>query len=477
MKNKKFLSLIIVIILALGTVPYIIGNIARNKITQMANQISQMPGYTLKISKYDQGWFSSHAVIAYGLDQHTLNILEKSVKKDDRGMLTLLKKGLIFDVTIDHGPIILQDGIDFDLLTLSGHLQNTGSNSVKQKAKTTGLINLFATVSYRGASKITLNSPAFTTDHSNFTGMEINISLNSALDHYNARAKINKFSANIAKTTIILKQIDTAFSGSRINKYLWLGKGTVSLGKLSISVPNKPLFSLEGVTSNYTLDKENDTALTMHWQSRLAALVAADVSLKDFQMNLDVNHLDIAAMTDYIKSIQDVYQTTKGTPLTPQQTAARIQAISTRIGEKILKKSPELIINELDFSLGGGVLKSNGMVTFNGQELENIQQLSNPLELNKRLIARANLNFNTKLATAIIAIGFKRRMAARGVDISRISKPRLDKAVNSRTMILLQNFVARGYLKRNGTDYSTRFDMKNGHRTINGKALPVVPGK
>lgn len=481
MKNRKLASALFIVIIILAAAPYFVGIMARGIIEKQAREISRIPGYSLNITDYDQGWFSSHARIAYGFDQHTLDILTKPSSENqelDQQTLKALKQGLIFDVTISHGPVTFQQGVHFALLTLSGTLRDIDHDSYKkfkEKANIDNLLKLFVLVSYNGATEIKLNSPAFNADYSDIAGqpmiidsagMDFQASINGAFDHYEAKAHLDKIKIKARDGIVNINQLSLQAGGDRINNYLWTGNGRFSLGEFSIKEPENTLLSLTRFDNSYTLARENDTALAIHISAKVGALVGKDMKIKDVLLDLDINHLDIAAITDYVKSIQQSYQLPDGTEPTAEQNAKKIQEIVTWTGERLVKSSPELAINNLSLQLNGGSFRGDGMLSINGQGLKNIQQLSDPVALNKRLVSRVNLKFDRKMARAIILLELKKR---------RLAEKQLDQAATAQTTVFLQNFITHGYLKQEGDNYSVLFELKNGQRMINGKPLPI-PG-
>ncbi len=480
MKNKKILAFGALLVIIFSVAPYFLGNIAKDNIEKQADLISSTPGYSLKIRKYDQGWFTSHAVIAYGFDQHTIKVLKKSAKEDiDKNIINILKDGFVFDLEIAHGPVTFQNGVNLALLTMVGQLANTESQSGKT-------LDLFSSVSYGGATEININSPSLKIDYSDMIGQKMivgydnitmNASLNAALDEYDLHFAMDQLTLNMEGVAVILEQMGLNANGQKINDYLWLGKGRTTVKKFNLNATKdkKLALSFDDFNSDYNFRKESDTALTMNLNANINEMAISDIILKSFQFDMDVNHLNIEATTDYVKSIQEIYQNTDGKTLDPKEFEEKTKNISTRVGEKVLKDSPELIINSYAFSMEDGSFNSDGKITFDGDGLENIQQLSDPVTLNKRLAVVANVNFNKSLAKAMTGIAIKKQLAAGGVDISSMPAEQLDQMIEVQTTTALQGFVNNGYIKQDGENYTTNFEMQNGQRLINGKTL-AIPG-
>tara|TARA_R110002096_G_scaffold113779_4_gene247131 strand:- start:2547 stop:4034 length:1488 start_codon:yes stop_codon:yes gene_type:complete len=487
--NKKVIGLLLAGVVFFGGAPYLVGDMARNTLQQQAEQISEIPGYALNIKSYDQGWFTSHAVITYGFDQHTLNIMQKDTadkSPEDDALLSLLKEGLTFDLNIAHGPVTFQNGINFALMTLDGKLQDINHEAYKtfkQKAQINSLMQLAAKVSYGGSTTIEMNSPAFKADYSDiagqrliiaYDGMTASTTINAAMDKYDAHVTLNKMNLENDKVKVVMGLIQADVSGDKLNDHLWLGKGTTTFTEMMIMMPTGNL-QLKNLYSEYDLAKESEKALTLKALLSSKEFSIPQLSLKDVTLDIEANHLDLAAVTDYVKSIQALYKTEDGSPPTEQEIAVKTQRIATRVGEQLIKGSPEIIIKKLDFSMGNGRLQGTSKLNINGENLQNIKVLSDPVALNKRLINTTDITFDKPLATAIMELTMKQQMAAAGMDLSALPPEQLSQTVKVQTSMMLQQMVNQGYFTQNGDTFNSHFEMKDGKRLINGKQL-ALPG-
>ncbi|VAX04866.1 hypothetical protein MNBD_ALPHA03-1596 [hydrothermal vent metagenome] len=496
MKNKKILSIVVGIIFIFAILPYFIGNIAKKNVAALAEEISQIPGYSLEIQTYDQGWFSSRAVVSYGFDEHTLNILGASIdeqKAFDKDAYDFLKKGFIFDIAIAHGPVTFQNGVNFALMSLSGTLQDIDHPeyyAIKENNSLASIFDLFASVSYLGNINFTASIPAFKTDNAsemakdknlkqikmNFQGMNFQGNINSAIDEYTASFNLSGLSFQTSDASLSLKEISGHADGYKVNELLWLGKGSTKLDHINFSEPIKNIsFLINNITSEYNLDKESETALTMYFSTKVSDFTSQAIELKNIIVDMNINHISLEAITDYARSIQDSYQNIDGETPTAEQTAVNIQNIAARAGGKILKGSPELVINNLDFLMNDGFYKSKGILSFDGTTFENLAQLSDPIVLNKKLTVTSNITFDTALAKAIATIALKQQLAAGGVDVASMPSEQINQMINVQTTTALQTFINQGYLTQDGEEYSLDLEVKDGVRLINGKPL-AIPG-
>lgn len=486
MKNKKRLSIALVIILIFGIAPYFMGNMAKENIEKHAAQTSQIPGYILEIRDYDQGWFTSRATLSYGFDGHTLNSMKNS-ENLDQDFFEMLSEGLIFDVTVFHGPVTFQNGVNFASLTLSGKIQDIDHQAYRDfmaKANIDSLASIFVSVSYGGTTSITVESAPFSVDYSEISGkrvtvdsagIEMQATINAALDEYAIKARMDKLAMTFEEGSIVFDQMTIQSNGNKINDFLWAGNGTTFIGKFNITAPDTGSFSLTDFTGHYDLSKESDTALALGFTLNMANITADKVILNDIHLDLDLNHLDLDALTYYVKFMKESYRPRNGEIPTPEQTAANIQSLTPHVGQRLIQGSPELVINKFNFLMADGFYKSNGTLSIDGDDLDTIDQLSDPTALNQRLAANVNIKFNKALAEALTAIGLKKQLAAGSVNINSIPSEQLDQMIAVQSSVALQAFITQGYIQLDGEEYSVHFDMKNGQRLINGKPLPI-PG-
>ncbi|MBL4802822.1 MAG: DUF945 family protein [Emcibacter sp.] len=485
MKNKKIPALILIIILLLGVTPYLIGKMAKENIEDQVARMSEIPGYSIKIIEYDLGWFTSRMVLSYGLDEHTLSIMAKSTpKSNEPEMFDLIKQGLVFDFTIAHGPITYQKGINLAIMTAQGSLQEIKSTKYLKVKKELGIdeiIDLFVKLSFNGTTDFKARITDFDYDGQDrsgtkltvvFEGMDLTANINASFDEYNLTIIAPKLSIVSKAGELSLSQINSSANGIRLNDYLWLGHGDFSFAQLNLKdTPKNIAFTVKNYSSKYAISKEDDKFLRFKWNNNIDNFTNHDLNIQDITLDTDFAHLDILAMTDYIKSIRQSYQN----DVSQEEAAKNIQMVAIRAGENVLKGSPKLIIHHLDFLMNDGFFKSDATVTFDGDDLINIQQLSDPLMLNKKLSVLANIKFDKIMANALTAIGVKKQMTTGGVDLSKLPKEQLDQMINVQTSAALQTFINQGYLQSEDDIYSSHFHMKDGHKLINGKAL-AIPG-
>ncbi|MCF8473695.1 MAG: YdgA family protein [Emcibacter sp.] len=494
MKNKKLIGLLAIIMGLLLIAPYFTGNMAKETVEKQAEEISKIPGYVFKVISYDKGWFTSHVIMNYGFDEHTLNILEKSAEKGndvDQQTMKALKDGITFDVTVAHGPVTLQNGLNFALLTLSGSLKDIDHEiyrDIKERTKINSPLTIFASVSYGGETTLNVQSPAFDIDYIdnitaekftlNFGGIFAKTHINSHFDQFESNLEIPHAQFTMPTGNISLEGMNAISNGIKVNDYLWLGNGNFSLKNLNfVEQKNDISFSLNDFNTTYNLNKESDKNLAFQSNLNAENIKENDINLEKFHLDFSLSQLDIDAVTDYVKSINEAYQTAENMTQTAEQTSEKIVEIVKRVGDNLLKSSPKFIVHDLSFMMGNGIFKSDGKLFLNNENLENIPPLSDPsaiMALNKNINLSIFIAFDKTIAKSLAAIALKRQLTAGGVDMDKMPQEQFDQMIELQTSAALQNFTNLGYLIMNGEDYTTSFKMEKGQRSFNGKLLPAM---
>jgi len=75
---KKVLWLVIILAVLILGLPGLIGSMAESKAYEQLELVKDNPAFTLKISNYDRGWFSSDVTYEYGLKDDYIDLLERS---------------------------------------------------------------------------------------------------------------------------------------------------------------------------------------------------------------------------------------------------------------------------------------------------------------------------------------------------------------------------------------------------------------
>ncbi|WP_321389682.1 DUF945 family protein [Emcibacter sp.] len=501
--NKKriiWASVGVVLVIILGILPWFFGNMAHNKLEEQAATISEIPGYALTIREYDQGWFSSRALITYGFDQHMLDILEQSEQKSemDQMMLELFRTGAEFEVDIAHGPVTFQNGISFALLSADGSLKGfdtDGYRDFQAQAAVPGFLNVEAEVSYLGATTLDMTSPKFTAVVTNDKGQEITITsgglatkttFSADITHYDTEGEMPLFTVTGTGETFILKKLSFEGSGDKVNDFIWLGEGETELGELSLTGPQGS-FVASNFEIEYDLEQAGDNNIDFGMTLRLPQFLFAPddnkitgLDLKDILVDMSLNRLDEGALTDYVKGIKQLTNNMNvGSPEEQQQIQMQTLQVINDAGRRLLLNSPELDIRELAFKMDGGSFDGDGMVKINAEGLDNAMILSMPGELTKRLDLDLTARFDQPLAEAFVLMGMKKQMAATGIDMGFMPPEQLKEAVSIQTSLMLQTYAQQGLIVagEEKNTYQTRIQIKDGQQMVNGKAIQLPMGQ
>ncbi|WP_138380214.1 YdgA family protein [Luteithermobacter gelatinilyticus] len=493
-KRLTLTSLLGVVVIILGVLPYFFGDKARETLEQQAAVISDIPGYALVIKDYEQGWFTSHVVFNFGFDAHTIEIMEESEAQNDaeRVLLDLLKAGADFEATVAHGPVTFQNGLNFALLSLEGRLKDIDSQLYQDFRKLAGVpnfLNFHTVIAYNGVTTADVTSPAFkaalpTNQEQQITiesgGLTSHTTVNADVTHYVTEAKMPLFKFEATEGGIMLKDMYLSMQADRLNDYLWLGQGETEIGEITALVAGKSSFSLKNLKTTHEINRESDDTLQASLKMTLSQAGAGGNNVTDGILDLTFNRLDIDGLTRYVEEIQAISLTEDDQPpLTEEEIAQKTMDIISRTGFLLAQRSPEMSINSLKFKFGEGNFAGIGTVALKGEGLKKLETLNDPQTLLSRLAVDLTAGFDQALAEAIVTIGMKQQMAGTGIDMSHLPEEQLQQAVNIQTTLMLQTYVNQGLIvvdEENGL-YNAHIEIKNGQQLINGKPLDIPLGQ
>ncbi|WP_417318958.1 YdgA family protein [Emcibacter sp.] len=487
-----------ILVVIFGILPWFFGNMAHKKLEEQAVVVSKLPGYTLTIQEYDQGWFSSRAVFNLGFDEHMLEVFEKSENKDnmDRTIMELFRHGMVFETDIAHGPVTFQDGINFALLTSKSNLQDFDTESFrifKENSRIEYLLQGFSRVTYFGTIEGTFSSPAFSSRFTNPKGQEIVIDFGGFEGETTMEADLSYYDLEAVMPGVTISSQDGSFTiwtirmeaeAERLNDYLWLGEGETSMKSVEFSAPGKAPFNLDKLKITYDMKKESDKDLSFALAFTIdkiagkeSAEATDEIIIEDIELDTVAHRLEIGALTEYVKGVQEVsslmYQTTS-----PEEQKAQAEALAQVIGsagQKLLLNSPELEIKALDFKFNGGSFDGDGVAKINAEGLTDAQALAVPEELTRRLDLDLTARFDQPLAEALVLMGMKKQMAASGMDMSALPPEQVKEAVGVQTSMMLQVYVQQGLIVAGEKEntFKSRIQIKDGQQMVNGKAIQL----
>ncbi|MFC7049376.1 DUF945 family protein [Emcibacter nanhaiensis] len=502
--NKKriiWASVGIILIIIFALLPKFFGNLAHEKIEQQAATISEMPGYALTILEYDQGWFSSEALISYGLDQHTLEILEDSDDLDeaDKFLLELFRHGARFRVNIAHGPVTFQNGIHFALLTLDSSLTEFEADAYQAFHESAGVDSFLegtAAVSYFGTLSADVSSPAFTAEITPQKGPPATVKsggftshteFNADQTHYDLEALLKSFSLEAGDTVFDLQNIAVTASGDRLNDYIWLGTGSSTMERISVTAPDGGTVTIEGVDSTYTTDKMTEQTLSFDLKLSTGGIsvsskapVPNDVTFSDIKLDAVIRNMDVAGLTEYVKGLSELEMDITGDMEQDQAVfEQKKKELISSAGLKLVLASPELEIRKLSLKFSDGNFAGVGLMNVNAEGLEKVDADLLPKILAQRLFLDSEVTFDQALAEQFTILGMKQQMAATGIDMSFMPPEQLQQAVSVQTSLMLQAYVQQGLITAGEEEntYQSRLQIRDGQQFINGRPiqLPQMP--
>jgi len=465
LKNKKILITVFTLLALLFLVgPYFMGKLAKDKMDQDLVTLSKMPGYALKINSYEQGWFTSKAVISYGFDQHTIDILTKNqeFEKEDQALKDLVEQGLIFDITLAHGPVTFQNGLKFGLFSFEGNLQYAELVKFLKITENIPLLSLQAHISYFGNMSVALTGHPFEVkddpaiDSAKFKGLQFSVEINKDISHYELDGVLEGFEIISPKVTMTMNEISLQSTSDRLNDFLWTGKGVSNIDDIIVSNGDNNLFTLKDLTSHYSIEKQDEKNVKVSMDLNIGQLFLQKLNITEMSTDIKISNIGIQALTDYINAAYGN---------DPREI--------TLAGIKLTQNSPEMILEKLSFKIGEGYFDSKGKLSIKGAEDITLEQF--PVYAKQNFMADIQISFNKTLGEQITLFSLRQQLNGIKDPAALPTEEQLLQMAQMQTSLALQSSVQQGMLTQDEAKYSAHIEMKEGKTLVNGKDMPV-PG-
>ncbi len=373
---KKILIIVVLLAAAFLVSPYFIGSSAEKQLKEMYAQMSAHPSYSLEVSEYNKGWFSSQAKIKLVID---------GIPNAEIPEFSLIQK-------LSHGPILMGNrGFAFGISdsTFSLNLPKEAQTEIdKLNFLNEDTFNVDMRVYFNGAFDMSMMMKAF-----EFEEKDVKVSVNAS----------ELISAATSSTHI---ESSGYWDGMTVTKN---GTQVFSFGKMQLSATQE-LANGSSVFSPYALG-DTEFELTIdnikgQGDSPEQTFNASDLSLTFFsRMNGDladggavISAKSIEAMqmkfTDAVYDLAlnnlnyDIVVKMNELMSTPQAQANPMVAMAEVQGllPELIKHNPILKINNIGVTTEQGKIETTATVQFDQQ----VYDPNNPMTMMVALDAKAN---------------------------------------------------------------------------------------
>jgi|GEM_PF-6496450 len=449
-----FLTLAILILVSY----YIMGRIVESTLNKNIKALPKTPMLTLKLNKYDRGWFSSQAALT--LIMHLPE--QRSANSSGQAQLTPpLDMDLSFPLIINHGPIIMTEaGIRFGM----GHVTTQPETHY----------NVLVDYSNHTRMRYTFPSLEINTRmgpenlHFEFKGITATLGLSPTVDSVVGKIAVHGLNGLVKNVVFNMSEIVNNFNVSRREGWLWIGRNHLTIPSIEFSEGNHQ-FVLEALDFSLATDITNDL-LNADYNMSLQKLTVENKTWGPGVIKLQVKNLDPAAMARVNQASWNLVQ----------NTAHRELFAITLISEysNLMSKGAELNLSELNLTFPEG--KITGNLTLS---LPKGDAGGNPEKMMQKAVGngqfRASIAVIKSLMVEAIQRNLERQQAQivaqepNAASVAQVSVDPVnthDQAV-AQTDQILQEYINKGILKIDGSDYVMIIKLENQQLMINGQVV------
>ncbi|KTD28036.1 MULTISPECIES: YdgA family protein [Legionella] len=498
---KKFTGLVIILAALVLFSYYGMGYLTERTVRHDLSMVNQSNGLSANIESYKRGWFTSKAVLNWGL-----HVPEHVVSSTDGQSETVPAQdySLKMPLTIHHGPVIFANkSVRFGLgyahteLTLPQKFAEQLSNAFSAES-TQPKLDLSLFVSYLNNTGIDVSVPAFKliakegNGQIDWLGMTSSTSLSSNMDKVDGNLTVDGLRITKEQIKTILSSITSEYNMHRTDIGLYTGDASLSFPSLVVTNSEKKIFELSQFDVHSDTNIE-DGLFHSHFKSSVDKIVANDKTYGPGHLEIAIRNLDAVALA---KINQQANQIQQGSD------AQRQQALLAILPElpQLLSKGAEFEVTEMNFVMPQGTVEGNLLVSLPKSEA------ANPFELIQKIQGNGKIKVPATVVKNLLTESIRQRMmsspqpsqtiqqgivqqmqqqqaaqpmnsgnaASSAPATSAPTVPPTDPAVIAQQAATaadnqLASMVQSGVLAVQGDDYVVEINLNQGQLTVNGK--------
>lgn len=473
---KIVIGAVLVLAVVLGISPYFVGG----KIESAAQaQLSayQLPGYQYSL-EVERGYRSS--VFTYGFSLDPQIFAQTMTQQEIDEMLQLFEQ-FKFDVYVQHGPLLTQNGLGFGLADADIRFDGEGISDLEQALDLIGVDYLFQAngrMSFSGAGQAEYSIPAMSfvdpksAMASSFSGME-------GIVEFENFGLYSKASATSEGAVLGIEDgVQVEIGKIALNSEMdiqegmvWLAYGDSDFLLESVDISaNGQSGSLESLSFALSVSPGDSAESTdIEYQMGLVSFESEDLSLDDAEFSIGYENISNLVMQRYMELAMEM-------PLGDEAVmeAALMQFAMAELPEA-LQLSPAIAIPRVAFSHEGRTFEASFRTSLDGQLLPATINFLRPDLLIPAVTADLSLDADEELVLDLLAW-----QAANSVDASfaedsdfELTPEMRQTMINQQAAMSLGIAEAQGFVLRSDGRLRSSLHLVNRVLDINGTEMPL----
>lgn len=479
MKKIIGISLLSLIILVFGILPWAMGLLAQRAMVEAMNASAPANSpVSYQLVSYQRHWFTSDVVYTVTSKSLAISANQAAVSGQPNASATV-PTGITVTEKVYHGPIVFTRNLDQSLRVYVGQAVAKGiitSNPAgtsfqtffpNAKVTAAGSFQELTTLGLTGRLCLHVGIPALTMTSNNGASVlktspiGLYVSTNHSLQKFSFGVKLQSISVlTQGKPTFTLNNWDMRVSMRKSPEQLLLGEMSVKIADMTATVMSGRHVDLQG----FNLAAQSDVKrklLDSDSQLTFTRLTINDKQFGPGIAKLSFKRFDPKAQAELAKL------NSYATPQTPWAQAAMVQEAG-RLISKLIAHGAQVSVNPVNVKTADGDINLSLLIKF-----PNVKGKSRslPLQLHNT-DATFELALPKVLAHRIIDATNRQQIQLQvGAGIAPNGGTNIDAMVTTERTNQVNNWLSRGYMVSSGDNYTVKLSYKQGTAYVNGKAL------
>jgi uncharacterized protein YdgA (DUF945 family) len=493
MGKRTFITLVIVAIIAAAAPPLFGFTYER----QIREQVASAPENTLMIfelADYQRGLYTSHGTLRFALSDGYIEQLRNALDTSDPAsprtpeqqatldsMLEFLSAELLFDIDVQHGPVMFANGLSVGLATVRSQIVST-TGKLAEFQKQLGLpylLQVDAQVDLDGSADFQADIPPFSNSDADFSIDFSGLNYGGRFDRSNTSVKAqggtDRFLIDTDGMQIVIEDIGLMVDSKMLVSNLWLGHTSIEVGEVHLKSPDSmdgASFDLLGLGFDADVGL-NDAAdkFTIEIVYRIAGISGLpDSEIENLKVGMRFRNIDREAIEEYLLLAQEMGFAD------PDAMEKMLPAFQS-IGNRILRGSPGVDLSPVEVILNGEPFAASIGIDFDGSALPEdlvITNLANdPGLLIAALSAAGQIESSEALAKTVAETALRVQIAQGVPPDGEITGADIEAAARQQAEMVIDGAILQGLIKREGGQLKVDISYADGQLFVNDVPIPL----
>ena len=491
--GKRIIGTLVIVAIVLAAAPPLFGIVYENQVREQIASAPEVSYMTFELADYRRGFYSSQGQLRFALSDEYIEQMRSAIDTNDPAnpqtpeqqamldnLLEFMSAELLFDIDVQHGPVMTADGISMGLATVHSEIDSTAGKlaEIQQQLGVPYLFQVDAQVDFDGSfdfqaeiPPIANNDPDYRFD---FSGLNYTGYFDRPDSRVTARGGTDQFLFEMDSAQIAVADIGITMDSRMLSSSLWLGKTSMDVGEVHLRNPDSAneSFDLRGLGFDADVGL-NDTAdkLAIAFVYRIADVSGVpDSDISDLRVGMRLRDIDREAIEDYLLVAQ---QLGFADPDAMEKLLPELQTIGT----KILRGSPGVDLNPFEFVLNGEPFTANIGIDFDGTvlpaDIDIINLIGDPGVLIEALSGAGQIASSESLARTL-AINILRGQIAQGVPPdAEITAADIEAAATQQAAMMIDGMIQQGLIQRKNDQLNMDISYADGQLFVNNVPVPL----